>query len=368
MEELVKRFEKLGLEEHLKGRRRVPEFMYNIRHLLITWRKPYFARYCMRLFGWRIREGLVFAQSLIDIAVKLECSELDALLTKRSYHGLERLLYRPYGLASRHLRVPNVYSVGGDWARRLVGVRVMELLEPYERYEVSVRRICRTLSMFGHGSGVVIRTIEELLARGLVVVATKETRKLGNLRDCGRELIKLTEIGFGVERLMTHMNYIEAGMYDVEVEPGRFASCAGGDDVDLFRFLRTLRVFLKETADIELAELKCVADKDRIGEYDRHYGSTTTVTRFYEGVITAVVWVGLAEKKRGYRTFSGVLNLAQDMEREFDAHRRDVQVVCGFYPGESPSAEYLRAVGRLRIELANGAKAGVSERKTGGGI
>jgi hypothetical protein len=324
------------LRDKLKGIMDKEVFIDNLKYIYAKLESWHFERFFKNLFGWQIRQALRFSQGIIDAAASRTTEALKEAVEGKSVYALERIIYRPWGLKSPKLRVVNIFQQGREKRYRLAGLRVLIYLNRAEEPSYSVKDVYRELAIFGFSQVDVINILESMVKNRLIVSATREGMKLGSYNTCKNELVRLTEMGHGLWSASYELGYIETVMLYCYCD-GSLYDGLGQDEMGLLDTLRVVRIFLKESSEIEMNELDNVFVKRHMKRYHNGYGNQTIVLEILGNILVAVVKIACSEKRKGGRRVgvdrsSDIFEVARDFESEIiDLQQRIIQKF-GFEP------------------------------------
>jgi len=119
---------------------------------------------------------------------------------------------------------------------------------------------------------------------------------------CKNENIQITEIGSRILNRFSNLQYIESIMYNNICDANYFKTTKIDDlDIDYFPLtyiqFEILRLFIKETAEIEKKEIANILSKD-YEEYYKYYKNSTICTDIYENVIPPLVRITSSELEK----------------------------------------------------------------------
>lgn len=341
LREFLDRSDSVALPSLLHRRRSPTEFIANLTYLYERLQAPEFRDYFAGNFAWQIRQGLVFAQGIIDVAAGHSPKELQSMLIGRSHYALERLLYRPWGLRSaRPSVVVNIFAIGGKASYRLAAARILMFLDPQEGYTTTVRDVGSHMALFGYKEDATVALLDSMLDRGLILAVTRESRSLGKYAHCRREGIKATELGHGVRRLAFQMTYVGSMMTHVLCRDGLY-KIVRDRTLPLPVFVSVLGRFLRESAAYENEELQACLANEGMTDYRRCYGDRTISAEMYEGVLTSVASVIRSEERTGTPARISLVEAAVAMLDGYYEHCSAVKDLCALKVDANPVDGFL---------------------------
>ncbi|HPM38555.1 MAG TPA: hypothetical protein PK186_13465 [candidate division Zixibacteria bacterium] len=337
------------LADRLKNIQRPDVFISNLNAIYSRLKRPHFRTFFDSYFGIQIRDAVVFAQSIVDIAAQWDERYLtDQVL--RSDHSLERYMLNPWGLRSNKPHIANVFGFGPKYKDRLVGIRVLQYVYQQEQYTVRVKDVCNHLSLFGHGNEDTLRALGKMLQRGLLLTVSRENYELGPFEECQGELIERTATGDGFRKNAFSLSYISTVMYSTLCRDTNYPHLRVRNVGDP-RFVETLailREFLRETWQIERVELESVlTDPTKRLQYLEIYDETTISYELYISVIPVIVEIGLFEQRKGYSTYKDVIDGAYDYMSDFNMVTNAMKSELHIGADPTEDHKYVQAVNDL---------------------
>jgi hypothetical protein len=344
------------LTDLLQASREPKDFLQNLEFIAKRIEDGHFARFFNDYFGSRIRNALVFAMRSVDLAASRHFAAPTNPSQEITDHDLERRLYRPWGLSTPVRGISNIFGCSPNRERRLAGVRILVFLYPYAGYAKTVEQICQHMGIFGYSREETIISLNSMLHARLVIARTKERYRLGTYDSCREEPVKITDMGEGIYRRFTEYSYVTGIMYDTICSERLYGSIRS-EEQDLLSVLYTLRIFLIETVSTELSELRSVADKHGMDDYNAAYEGAAISPALYHSIIPTVTRIGLAQKKDGVATYTSVLETGFRMlEEDYNAGLAD-KLVKDFEISVHPDEDVMSMFDRLRDEYLGFASA-----------
>lgn len=294
-EHYLKNFDMSDLKNSLKGISDEEDFIENLKLILNHLKTMHFENFFQNLFGWQIRQALRFTQGIVDVAANRTHEALQNSIAGRSLLALERIIYRPWGMQSPKLFVVNALQQGQSKKYRLSGLRVIKFLSNYEEYKHDIKAIYNHLHMYGYTKQNTVDVLQEMINSRLVITATKEYLELEKYDSCKNEYIRLTETGLGLWQHCFNIGYLESIMYYCLCSAKEYPNDLP-DKPELIGSLKILRYFLKETAEIEFAELDQVHMKGCQQEYHFFYNNKTIHMELLGSVIATVFDIWKSQK------------------------------------------------------------------------
>ncbi len=287
-------------------------FINNLQVIYNQLLRPHFKDFFDDFFDRQIRGAIVFAQSIVDIAAHWSEQYVKEQILRSDY-SLERYMLNPWGLQSDQPLIANIYGFGSTYKDRLLGIRALLYIYPRKEYTVSIKDVCNYLSLFGYENDKTLKALSKMLQYGLILTVSKDNYKLGKFEDCQNEVIHHTSTGEGFRNRAYSMNYISTVMYSTmcqsEYYPRRYIR--DFDDPKLLETLDILRVFIRETWEIERSELEPIlTNPEKREQYIEEYDNCTISYVMYTNIIPIIIKIGLFESKRGYSTYRSVLDKA----------------------------------------------------------
>jgi hypothetical protein len=287
-------------------------FLANLAFLHTRLQAEHFREFFDDIFGWHVRDGIVFAQSIVELAANKRVSELRPGDDGRSDYVLERMLFRPWGVARPAGHVPNIYAVGLHPKLRLLGTRVMKAVTGAGEGSLRVKHVWEQVAAFGYSQEDVLDSLNGMLGQGMIVAATREEHTLGAFTECSEERLFVTRTGEGILRKSMQMTYIESCMYECRSESSNYRHNPRliptfGDA------LFVLREFLTETGRIDTAEVREVKKRKQFKRYAERYGYSCIAWDMYAAVMPTVLRIIKAEIRKGVDTYSDALITADRM-------------------------------------------------------
>lgn len=325
------------LEDQLQGLRKTEDFLANLKFLKLKLKRPHFKLFFDQHFGWQIRDGLVFAEGIIDIAAGRSEKELKDYILSRSDYALERLLYLPWGLAVPKKYVVNVFDLGNGVIDRLGALRVIILLNSSRPYSLDVRHVYQHLKMFGYTQSRCMRVLSTLLERRVVLAASKENLDLGKFKTAKNEKLRLTTVGEGLWKQAYDLSYIESMMYFCPCKAQRYKDCWIGITPDLLETFSILREFLVEIGEVDLYELEFVKTKHSMHVYNNLYELKTITQGLYERTIPTLVRIATAVQRRpkSQKSYINLLQVGLNFLSDFELHSNEIQKRFHWIPNRS---------------------------------
>ena len=287
-----------------------------------------------RLFGQQIRAGLLFASSIVEVAAALTKTALARLLTEQSVYALERKLYRPFGMNSLVPRVVNVFGLSPEREHRLLGLRILEVLASKGPYALHVKDVCNHLRPLADSSDVVT-CLNNIIECELALSETKEHARLGTDEKSMQVRLRLTDTGSGLLGACYSYNYVSTQMYYTICDeqtyryPTYSAEESAGDP-SLETVFSTLRVFLRETADMEKDDIvravkyaEAHAEQDDLLDEQGNLLLQLRMPVFYENMAVTAARIAMATG-----TMTALVS-ALNFNDEYTAWRHDIRVLRG---------------------------------------
>jgi hypothetical protein len=287
------------LRDELQGGRDPEVYVANLRLIREALDREQLQTFFAAHFGWRIRDGIVFSQNVVDIAAANSTERLrDQVL--RSSFAVERHLHRPWGLQAAPPHVINVFELGQEYRHRLGALRVLVMVINQKEFVATIEECWAHLRMFGYTSAQeVVRMLERMLGAGLLLVTSQERAKLGPFKKCKSERARLTQVGRGMWGHGYEFGYVSTMMFYTTARGERYEMrIKEGREPDLETTVGVFREFMRETWELEAAELhQCVLDGS-IGKYADFYGERTISQTILREAYKSLIGIGIAERRR----------------------------------------------------------------------
>jgi hypothetical protein len=312
------------------------EFLDNLAVMHSKLKMDYLRGLLERQFGHQIRAGLLFAGSIVEIAAAHTKDALTRFMEEQSVYALGRLLYRPYGMNSPVPQIENVFNLAPDLKNRLLGVRLLELLNSKEPYQLSVKDVCHGMR-FVAADRDVVACLNNMMEGELTLADVKEHPKLGTDEKSANVRLRLTETGIGILGASSTYNYLSALMYYTYCDGGKYGyprytdeECAS--DATLESVFSTLRIFLRETADIERDDItraqkyaEAHPEQEDLRDEQGNLRLPLCMPGLYEEPIATAARIAMATNTKD------AVDSALNFRLEYEVWRRDIDGIGGVF-------------------------------------
>jgi hypothetical protein len=371
---LVKRFsdftgappDEEHLRDRLQGKRKPAEFLNNLVDLTGMIKRAHFRSFFDGHFGWRVRDGIVFGQGIVDLAAGWSSQGLKEHVLRSAY-ATERHLFRPWGLETRAPHVINVFDQGPRHDRRLGALRVIVYLHPKRPYSESVQDVCDWMDFFGYDKKEVVGILEQMLKCGILLVASAERNNLGESGESAKERMRLTKTGQGLWEHAYQFGYTSTVMYYTHCKGECYAErIEEAFEPDLQLSGQILREFIRETWDFEKKEIAKFLSGPGVDAYNAEYGGRTLCQEFLRCGIVTLAKIAEGERSRTKMALSELLGA-------IDYYRSDLALVentmevdwkLGQTVGGKDFLEALKIVEVLRERVSGSASEPESSQET----
>jgi Cdc6-like AAA superfamily ATPase len=319
-------------------------FLKNLEHVHERLRAQHFQTLLDDLFGWHVRDGLVFAQGIIDLCASNRGTELRTEDGKSDY-ALERMLYSPLGLVQRSGHLVNIYALCRQVEQRLAPLRILMALKGAGPWAMDVHDVCEHMRPFGYDNERVIRVLNSMLQAEVVLAATRERYQLGEYAACHDEALNVTRTGEGTLSRSRDMTYVEACMYECYTRSGNYTRLSYS--VPSFAdALLVLREFLSETASIDLEEVRSMMKSGDHSHYEHTYEGKTISWSLYGSILRTVLVILKSEAKKGHAEAHQAGTLVADkMVNDCARHAKEAMEIGLTLEG---GAEFRRALTEIQ--------------------
>ncbi len=299
--------------------------------------KPFFSKLFERLFGSQIREALLFAQGLVDLAVFRTIQELEEAEAK-SDQAIQRLFFRPWGVSGTVSKLPNVFDMGGAYEDRLTCLRVLRMLS--REGDCSIRGIWRRIRACGGDRDTFMNVLGEMLRAGLILTTSRDGIAMSKYGACKSEQVKLRSLGKGIIKLSSDLEYLSTVMLGTLCEDTRYESVQIKDE-GVVPVLCCVRVFLQETWGLESVGIEKAVEKAKVrDDLLNDFRSESITENLLTGVIQSSFRIGKAvEGRLGDQSreiyeqvlylvsdYWGVLNARTEHDESFEASPSSVEI------------------------------------------
>jgi hypothetical protein len=268
-------------------------------------------------------------------------------------------------------QMENVYALSPEPRHRLLGVRTLELLNSHERYQLSVKDVCeylRPVAEYKDSVGCLNRLIE----CELVLADEREHAELDANDPSPKVKLRLTDTGVGVLGVCYTYNYLSCQMYFTPCDtsaskyPAYSAEERAGE-ATLETTFSTLRVFLRETADIETDDIKRALkylethpDDEAARNADGGLLLGLRMPCLYEETVAAAGRIAMAPRSKA------AVDSALNFTDEYEAWRNEMRLLEGVTLPEH-GKEYRSMLARLAEEASDPAEPAGGGGPVGGG-
>lgn len=287
----------LNIEAEENNVVRADEFMENLNLLINKLEKDHFKRFFNRLFGSQIRQGLEFAQAIIDVAAINKKETIDKYVNVFSNYTFERILLLPWHLKVRTSHVPNIYKYSNKYEFRLGALRIITFIYSFNK-PIKIRELYKHMEIFGYNEDDLIDILENMIEDRIVITITSEELKLESYEKCKNEAIKLSEIGVGLRSLSYELGYFETQIL-FALAKEKYHTKLPTDYPNVVMVFDGIKNSLSETSEIENLELDKVKKENKFDIYKKTYPRKRTITfSLYETIIPALIRIYFSVKRK----------------------------------------------------------------------